>query len=245
MQPTRVLLVRHGDSHHKVDDVNGGPRACRGLTDLGREQVAGLRDRFLASHEITGPVTVYSSMIPRAIETAEILAQAFGGAEVLRDCGLCTYHLPEWADGMSWEEINREHAVPGGGMFHPFQEGNEAWTDLAMRVSKALTRIAARHAGQNVLIATHAEAVQASLITFGMLPIYRHFEVRVSAASVTEWTTDDDPSAPWESSADPRLPVRWTLARLNDAAHAAHAARAAHAVPGPSALGPAGSATRR
>jgi broad specificity phosphatase PhoE len=179
MQPTRVLSVRHGDSHHRVDGVNGGPRACRGLTDLGREQVAGLRGRFPATHEITGPVTSCSSMISRAIETAEI---------------------------------------------------------------EELTRIAARHAGQNVLIATHAEAVRASLITFGVLPIYRHFEARVSAASVTEWTTDDDPSAPWESSADPRLPVRWTPARLNDAAHAAHsapAARTAHAAC------PARSATRR
>jgi len=222
---TRLILVRHGDSQHKVDGVNGGPKGCRGLTDLGREQAARLRDRLEASgvlskpDEATQEPAIYSSTIPRAIETAAILAGE--EARVVQDCGLCTYHMADWADGMSWEQIRREHRRSDGGLFHPFEDGNEAWADLVLRVSKALTRIAAATSGGTAVIVTHAEGVAASLVAFGSLPLYREFDVLVAPTSITEWVTDDDPAAPWQPEGRPTLPVRWTLARLNDAAHIA------------------------
>ncbi|WP_034263358.1 histidine phosphatase family protein [Actinospica robiniae] len=232
MPTTRLLLVRHGDSHHKADGVNGGPRGCRGLTDLGREQAARLRDRLssdgvaLGALDVSDHPVVYSSIIPRAIETAEVVAgvrpisSASGScAEVITDCGLCTYHMPDWADGMSWDEIRREHGRTDGGVFHPFQEGNESWADLVLRVCKTLTAIATRHVGTTTMVVTHAEAVEASLIAFGSLPLHRDFDIKVTPTSITEWVTQDDPSAPWEPEHHPGLPVRWTLVRLNDAAH--------------------------
>ena len=36
---TRLLIVRHGASHHRADGVVGGPRSCPGLTAEGRAQV--------------------------------------------------------------------------------------------------------------------------------------------------------------------------------------------------------------
>ena len=59
------------------------------------------------------------------------------------------------------------------------------------------------------------------MVAFGALPIYREFDIKVAPASITEWATHDDPSAPWEPERHPGLPVRWTLVRLNDAAHLA------------------------
>jgi probable phosphoglycerate mutase len=94
-----------------------------------------------------------------------------------------------------------------------------------LRVSKALTTIAARNAGATAIVVAHAEVMEASLITFGSLPVYRNFDVRVAAASVTEWVTTDDPSAAWPVQVSPWPPVRWTLARLNDAAHLAATGR--------------------
>ncbi|GAA1981051.1 histidine phosphatase family protein [Catenulispora subtropica] len=222
--PTRLILVRHGDSHHKADGVHGGPRTCRGLTDLGRSQAVALKDRLTAAGVLPGPgersqePAIYSSIIPRAIETAAVLA---GGAEenVVQDCGLCTYHMADWADGMSWEQIRRDHRRTDGGLFHPFEDGNEAWADLVLRVSKALTSIAAATSGGTAVVVTHAEGVAASLVVFGSLPLFREFDVLVSPASITEWVTDDDPAAPWHPGTRVALPVRWTLARLNDAAH--------------------------
>ena len=37
-QPTRLVLVRHGESVATVDRFIGGVRTCTGLSDLGRQQ---------------------------------------------------------------------------------------------------------------------------------------------------------------------------------------------------------------
>lgn len=199
---TRVLLVRHG---RPADGADGG------LTAEGRRQAAALRDRLASEYASTHPaVAVYSSVLPRAVQTAVIAAEAFGLAPeaVVRDCGLCTYHLP------------REMVpVPGGGVFLPFEAGNESWSDLVNRTGKSLTRVAFRHAGGTVLVVAHDSVVEASLIVFGALPLFRTFDVAVGYTSVTEWTTTDDPSAEWDTAASSWLPVRWRLDRFNDRAH--------------------------
>ncbi|MBR7839915.1 histidine phosphatase family protein, partial [Actinospica durhamensis] len=135
MPTTRILLIRHADSHHKADAVNAGPRTCRGLTDLGRTQAANLRTRLATEQHTDSPV--YSSVIPRALETARILTDH----PVTQDCGLCTYHLPDWADGMTWQQIRAQHARPDGGLYHPFQDGNESWAELVIRAAKTLTTL--------------------------------------------------------------------------------------------------------
>jgi broad specificity phosphatase PhoE len=170
---TRMLLIRHGDSYSKTDGVYAGPRACRGLTGLGREQAARLRDRLVANG--IKPEAVYSSPIHRAAQTGGILAEAFPRSSPVRDCGLCSYHLDDSLDGLSWDRIRAEFqhrdeaGRPDGGVFTPFEEGNESWAELVARVGRALTSLAARHAGGTVIAAMHKESVEASLIAFGAL----------------------------------------------------------------------------
>jgi probable phosphoglycerate mutase len=115
MSVTRILLVRHGDSVHKAEGVFGGPKGCRGLTGTGRVQAEALGARLGSTGTMTGPVSVYSSTIPRAVETAGVLADALGVPTVEQDCGLCSYHMPDWADGMRWDEIGRGTALPAAG----------------------------------------------------------------------------------------------------------------------------------
>jgi probable phosphoglycerate mutase len=219
MSATRILLVRHGDSVHKADGVFGGPRGCRGLTAAGRDQSRALAARARAAR--LRPAQVVSSTNPRAIETAAILTEALGVPAAEQDCGLCSYHLPDWADGLKWDEIRARNSVPGGGVFHPFERDGEAWAGLVLRVSRSLTSLAARNTGETTIVVAHAEVVEASLITFGSLPIYRNFDIKVSPTAITEWVTEDDPSAEWQVEQSPWPSVRWTLVRLNDAAHLA------------------------
>jgi broad specificity phosphatase PhoE len=217
-----MLLIRHGDSYSKSDGVYAGPRACRGLTELGLEQVLRLRDRLAASG--VKPDAVYSSTVRRAAQTANILADAFPPLAPVHECGLCSYHLDDSLDGLSWERIRTEFqhrdeaGRPDGGVFTPFEEGNESWAELVARVGRALTALAAKHSGGTVIAVMHKESVEASLIAFGSLPLYRDFDVEIGRASITEWLTDDDPATPWDMQRG-RLPVRWRLARLNDSAH--------------------------
>jgi probable phosphoglycerate mutase len=200
--PTRLLFVRHGDSWHKYDRVNGGPTGCRGLTPLGRSQAASVLDR-LAVH----PSALYSSIIPRAVETAALIGSALG-LESTQDCGLCTWHSPAYADGLPVDVYQERHGLPGGGVFRPFQEGNESWAELVVRTSRSIVDIADQHRDETVLIVGHAETVNASFHALGQLPLYREFDLDVGPASITEWSTSDDPTAGIP-------PARWTLHRFN------------------------------
>jgi 2,3-bisphosphoglycerate-dependent phosphoglycerate mutase len=196
MATTRLLFVRHGESAHTVAGTVGGPRTCRGLTDRGRAQAAALAARL--APDLDG-ASVYSSTLPRAVETAH----AFG-LPVTQDCGLCTWHVPDWMDGLTAAEL-RANRLPGGGVFRPFEEGNESWVELVARVGRSIMDIAARHRGGTALLVCHNETVDASFRALGQLPLYPQFDVAVGPATVTEWSTDADPAG-WP-------PARWTMRR--------------------------------
>ena len=77
---TRVVMIRHGEAVCNVSGVCGGRLGCEGLTPRGRRQVEELRDRLLATGELAGADVLYASVLPRAIETAELVAPALVGA---------------------------------------------------------------------------------------------------------------------------------------------------------------------
>jgi probable phosphoglycerate mutase len=146
---------------------------------LGREQAARIALRLAEQAGGWGSIAVYSSTLRRARETAEPIAAALG-VEAVADCGLCTWHTPEYADGMPVAKWHREHGVEDGGVFRPFQRGNETWAELTTRVSRTLVELAARHWGGTVVVAAHAETVAASFSGLGLLGHYFSFELRMS-----------------------------------------------------------------
>jgi broad specificity phosphatase PhoE len=202
---TRLLLVRHGESAHSVDGTVGGPHGDRGLTPRGHDQARVQAARTAA--DMGSGVSVYSSVLRRAVETAAPIAAALGTSPVT-DCGLCTWHLPPHVDGLPAERFQAEHAVAGGGVFRPFEEGSETWAELVVRVGRAIMDIADRHAGGTVVLVGHSETVEASFHVLGGQPLYRAFDLTVANASITEWSTDTAPTG-WP-------PARWTLHRFND-----------------------------
>ncbi|MDI1465238.1 histidine phosphatase family protein [Catellatospora sp. KI3] len=207
---TRMVLVRHGDSVHKADGVVGGPSGCGGLTPLGFEQAGALARTLLERAGGDGwdrPVAVYCSTRLRAVQTAAAIGAAFA-VEPVPDCGLCTWHVPDYADGMPLEQFLHEHDTAAGGVFRPFQTGNETPAELLTRISRALVEIASRHRGSTVVVAAHAETVAASFTALGLLGHWHPFDLATSGnAAVTEWLTDDDPAA--------FPPPRWSLVRFN------------------------------
>ena len=75
---SRIVLVRHGEAQCNLNHVVGGLKGCTGLTDLGRRQVAVLADRLYESGELRDATALYSSVLPRAVETAERLRPVVG-----------------------------------------------------------------------------------------------------------------------------------------------------------------------
>jgi 2,3-bisphosphoglycerate-dependent phosphoglycerate mutase len=204
---TRLILVRHGESVHVVEGFVGGPRGCRGLTEAGHEQARWLAQRLAAELGGGGDVAVYSSVLRRAIETAEPIAAALA-TDPVRECGLCTWHVPDHADGLPTARFQTEYAAAGGGVFRPFEEGGETWAELVVRVGRAIMDIAHRHAGGTAVLVGHTETVESSFHALAAQPLYRAFDLHVPPASVTEWVTDVDPTG-WP-------PARWTLRRFGD-----------------------------
>ena len=98
----KLIFVRHGDAFAGLRGVIPGPLGCLGLTDLGRRQAQALHDSIAADPDFSVDVLV-TSMLPRAIETAGIIAPALGFAEVPQDCDLCEVHTGE-ADGLDWAD---------------------------------------------------------------------------------------------------------------------------------------------
>ncbi len=76
-QFTNLYLIRHGEAVVNVKPIVGDMRGDTGLTPLGVTQAERLRDRLAATGEISADVLIASTM-PRARQTAEIIAPALG-----------------------------------------------------------------------------------------------------------------------------------------------------------------------
>ena len=206
MPTTRLVLVRHGQSQHHVRQVAGGPKGDTGITDDGREQVRRAAERLARWNGLRGS-TVYSSPLPRARRPPTI-----------EHCGLCSYHYLDDHDGRPHADA-RANARRGGGipLWRAEHEGGDTFGALVLRAGEAYHEIAERHHGETVVIATHNETIQASLVALGDLPYRHRLHVSVPTASITEWRTDGDTTAGGPADGWPF--IDWQLVRLNDTGH--------------------------
>lgn len=210
---TRLVLVRHGRSRVQDDGIVGGHDGCRGLSELGRAQVGALARRWSTSGELADVAALYASELPRAIESASLLAAAVGGHQVAASCDLCEHH-PGEIDGLLWEEAARRFPVPDG--WDPDLRrapGSETWTEMAARVRRGLDEIIERHDGGTVVVATHGGVIVHSMIRWLGLepgPSSPRAWFNPANASVTEWKLAPGPT-------DGATSVE--LVRFNDHAH--------------------------
>lgn len=203
--PTRLVLVRHGESQVTVRRVIGGPRTCSGLSELGRLQAAALHDRLAATGELT-PTVLLSSAYPRAIQTAEAMApalglpvgidEALGEHDPGPDCdGLAFTEFVSRFGAPDWESDPHAVTFPGG----------ETIAEFHHRVGKALSRLVHEHAGGAIVVVCHGGVVDVAFRSLLGLPITGGFELHTVNTSLTEFVQT-------------RM-GRWRLARYNDAAH--------------------------
>jgi probable phosphoglycerate mutase len=186
----RLLLVRHGESQVMVDGVVGGPTTCSGLSHKGRAQAAALRDRFAGGAERPVDV-VYSSPLPRARETTDIVLPALGngGLEVQTHDELEEFRLGE-ADGLTWEEVRRRYGPLPSVENDPYRvlvPGGDSRAGFRHRVAMALADIAEQHHGQTVFVGCHGGVVSAAMaVAFGLAPNQQAVELPTVVTSVTE-----------------------------------------------------------
>jgi len=204
---TRLVIIRHGESHAQAARRFVGHATCTGLSDVGREQAEAVRDRLARTGELAGVDAVYTSVLARSIETAAIIAPALGRLSPSAECDWCEIH-PGSAEGLTFDEI-AERFPPEGDADDPSRRrapDGETWVEFYARVGARLQRIAREHAGETVVVVGHGGTVGASFVALGHLDMRRGVDVTHEAAntSITEWR--------WAEG-------DWRLVRFNDAAH--------------------------
>jgi len=210
---THIYLIRHGESFANVENILAGMRSDVGLTPLGVTQAERLRDRLAATGEITADALI-ASTLPRAMQTAEIVAPALG-LEIIPDDDLHEMR-PGAADGLRLGEYIERY-----GPFRDFREepyypiapGGDSWGNFVARVGDALHRIARAYDGKTVVAVCHGGVVDASLlIGLGMAAI---------APAVGQFHTHNTSITEWERGLLVRTArtQRWRLIRYNDDLH--------------------------
>ncbi len=149
---TELILVRHGQTDWNVEGRYQG-QAGPGLNERGRRQA------LEAARKLAGtPVeAVYTSDLPRAFETARIIADVLG-APVYPDERLRELHQGVW-QGMLFSDIQTRYAETLRNFredpVHHSPPGGETVAQLARRITNALDDIASRHPGKRVVVVTH------------------------------------------------------------------------------------------
>ncbi len=205
---THLYLIRHGEATTQM----GESLHDYGLTPLGVRQAERLRDRLAASGEITPDVFI-ASTLPRARQTAQIIASAFKEMPITFDDNVQELH-PGEAENMTVAEFREKF----GGYhldeepFRPVSPGGETWGQFVLRGGTALHRIITEHEGKTIVVVCHGGIIDISFIYFLGMESLRLPETRFDTrnTSITYWNK----TAPFQN----RKP-RWRLVRYNDDMH--------------------------
>jgi broad specificity phosphatase PhoE/ribonuclease HI len=185
--PTRLILIRHGETDHTTEKRFSGGLASTnpGLNDTGREQVR-------ATAEWLAPVAdeidvIISSPVRRTRESAEIIAEVFGNRTVELEDGFAEMEFGAW-DGLTFMEVAEKHKddleawlgsldiAPGGG---------ESFRIVEERVLAALDRVLTTHAGKTVAIVSHVTPIKTLVAHALEAPLLSVYRMELSPASVT------------------------------------------------------------
>lgn len=207
---THLYLIRHGQAVGNVEPIIGSIKGDTGLTELGVRQAERLRDRLAAGDEIGADILLASTM-PRARQTAEIIAPALA-VPIIWDDDLQEMRAGE-ADGLSVEEYRRRFGLPDfwDDPYRLLAPGGESWVRFVARATGALHRIVREHQGQRIVAVCHGGIVDASFVYF----------LRLNALfpGPIAFYTENTSITHWDVVEREGHPPRWRLRGYNDVAH--------------------------
>jgi probable phosphoglycerate mutase len=207
---THLYLIRHGEAVCNVIPTLAGAQGDAGLTPRGVIQAQRLRDRLAVTGEIAADALI-ASTLPRARQTAEIIAPALG-LPIIWDDDVQELR-PGEADGLRWDEYLARYGEHNFRLepFRPLSPGGEHWGAFILRVGAALDRIARQYLGQTIVIVCHGGVIDASFLCFsGMSTL---------APPPLEFFTRNTAITHWEQRQYDGRPPRWRLLGYNDDLH--------------------------
>ena len=171
--PTTLFVARHGEATYEsgvLGDFGGW------LTQTGREQAR----RLGACLRGEGVVSVWTSPLSRAVQTAELAASVLGLDDVVVREDLREYGVGDLAG----KDVDEGAEI--GPVFHAWSEGDDTATipggerigDIVARVHAVLEEAASNHPGRAVLVVSHGGAILSAVPVFAGRP-------RLSAHQIT------------------------------------------------------------
>ncbi|MGQ4599560.1 bifunctional RNase H/acid phosphatase [Nocardia sp. R6R-6] len=188
-RPTRLLLLRHGQTELSVERRYSG-RGNPPLTTLGREQAARAAKMLAVKGDIAA---VVCSPLGRAKETAEAAATALDVQVEIHD-GLIETDFGAW-EGLTFAEAARRdpdlHARWIGDTTTP-APGGESFDQVRDRVDAARRDLIERYPGANVVVVSHVTPIKTLLqlaLDCGPSLLYR-LHLDLASLSIAEFYPD-------------------------------------------------------
>ena len=188
-KPTRMLLLRHGQTAMSVDRRYSG-RGNPELTELGRAQAAGAAGRF---GNRGGIDAIVCSPLGRTRETAEASARVLG-LPVVEHKGLIETDFGDW-DGLTFREaaerdpdLHREW-LSDTSVRPP---GGESFDEVRERVVAARDDLISTYGGATLLVVSHVTPIKTLVqlaLDAGPSLLYR-LHLDLASLSITEFYPD-------------------------------------------------------
>jgi len=185
---TRFILIRHGETEWNRDDRFRG-RSDVPLNESGIAQARKIQER-LAHLKIDA---VYTSPLPRAIQTAEPLARSHN-IEIRQTADLLDIDYGVW-EGMAREDIQTKYPdlyntwikTPGKVKF----PGGESVRQVRLRVEKLLEHLGEDHLGETVALVSHRVTCHIALCIALDLPNDAIWRLRQDVGCINKFETRD------------------------------------------------------
>ena len=177
---TTFFLVRHA-AHDRVGTVLCGRMQGISLGEDGRLQARALADRFVSENV----VSVYTSPLERAVETAEPIAARIG-KRLERSSDIIEIDFGAWsgksfdmlADDPLWSTWNSSRSTT-----RPPQ--GETMLEAQVRIVRTMERLRHLHAGASVILVSHSDVIKAALLYHLGMSIDAYARLEVSPASIS------------------------------------------------------------
>ncbi|MDP2600431.1 MAG: histidine phosphatase family protein [Deltaproteobacteria bacterium] len=164
-----LLLVRHGQTDwNPIQRVMG--HSPIGLNETGKKQAQNLAD-WLQKIPLD---LIYSSTMPRALQTAEIIAKG-RKVEIIPDPGVAEIDYGDWV-GLTFKDLEEKHAAH----YHAYRfqastmaiPGGESVSGVQKRAVDTVERLRKKHMnGKKVLVVSHADVIKVILLHYLNLPL--------------------------------------------------------------------------
>ncbi|UFS99651.1 bifunctional RNase H/acid phosphatase [Nocardia huaxiensis] len=188
-KPTRLLLLRHGQTELSVERRYSG-RGNPPLTALGREQAARAAKMLAAKG---GIAAIVCSPLGRAKETAEAAGQALGVPVRVLD-GLIETDFGAWEGLTFLEARERDPELHDRWLGDPSlaAPGGESFDQVRERIEGVRRDLVALYPGANVLVVSHVTPIKTLLqLALGVGPslLYR-LHLDLASLSIAEFYPD-------------------------------------------------------